>query len=315
MTRFGIQIEPQFGFTYAEVADLAKEAEHVGFTALWVSDHLFFDAQSEYRNCLETWTLITALAPITTRLRLGTLVTCNSYRLPSILAKVAASFDHLSNGRLEFGLGAGWKEMEYQAYGIPFPPISTRLAQLEEAVQIIRLLWTEERASFTGMHYRLENAVCVPKPVQQPLKIWIGGMGEKKLLRLVAEHADGWNVLPGVTLPEVQRKLEVLQRHCDVVGRDFARIEKSLFIEACVVERQEELSRRTADVEKVLGPMGAAALRMARAAGTAGTPERVAETLRRFQELGFDYFIVMFPYKQDREMLQRFAGTVIPHLR
>jgi len=315
MARFGIQIEPQFGFTYAEVAEIAKEAERVGFTALWVSDHIFFDAQSSRRNCIEAWTLITALAPLTTRLRLGTLVTCNSYRQPSFLAKIAASFDHLSNGRLEFGLGAGWKEIEYRAYGIPFPSIGTRLAQLDEAVRLIRLLWTEERASFAGTHYRLENAVCAPKPVQQPLKIWIGGMGEKKLLRLVAEQADGWNMLPGVPLSGVKRKVEVLRRHCDAVGRDFATIEKSLFIVSCVVEHEEELNKRAADLEKALGPGSGSMLQAAKKAGTAGTPDRVAETLRSFQELGFNYFIAMFPYKQDREMLQRFAEMVMPKLR
>jgi F420-dependent oxidoreductase-like protein len=312
MTRFGIQIEPQFGFTYTEVADLAKEAERLGFTALWASDHLFFDAHSARRNCLDTWTLITALAPVTTRLRLGTLVTCNSYRLPSILAKMAASVDHLSNGRLEFGIGAGWKEMEYRAYGVPFPPVGTRLAQLEEAVQLIRLLWMEEKASFAGKYYRLENACFAPKPVQQPLKLWIGGAGEKKLLRIVAQHADGWNMLFGYPLPTVKKKLEVLQRHCDTAKRDFSKIEKSLFIVACVVEHEEELSRRVAEVAKALGSGGL--LQTAQNSGTAGTPERVAETLRGYQALGFDYFIAMFPYKQDREMLQRFAETVVPLL-
>ncbi len=314
MTRFGIQIEPQFGFTYPEVAEIAKEAERVDFTALWASDHIFFDDRSEQRNCLEAWTLLTALAPITTQLRLGTLVTCNSYRLPSFLAKIAASFDHLSNGRLEFGIGAGWKEMEYRAYGIDFPSVGTRLAQLEEAVQLIRLLWTEERASFKGIHYRLENAVCAPKPVQQPLKIWIGGTGEKKLLRMVAEHANGWNMLPGVPLSEVKRKMEVLQRHCDAVGRDFNTIEKSLFMVGCVVEREEELDKRAADWDKAV-PGSTAALRGGRMVGTAGIPDRVAETLRSFQELGFNYFIAMFPYQQEREMLQRFAETVMPQLR
>ena len=137
--RFGIQIEPQFGFTYDEVAQIAKEAERRGFYGLWASDHLFWDSRSEQRNCLEAWTLLTALAPVTTELRLGTLVTCNSYRPPSILAKIASSLDHLSNGRLEFGIGAGWKELEYRAYGIPFPSIGTRLSQLEEAVQVVRL--------------------------------------------------------------------------------------------------------------------------------------------------------------------------------
>jgi F420-dependent oxidoreductase-like protein len=313
MTRFGIQIEPQFGFTYTEVADIAKEAERLGFTGLWASDHLFFDAQSERRNCLDAWTLITALAPITTRLRLGTLVTCNSYRLPSILAKMAANIDHISNGRLEFGIGAGWKEMEYRAYGIPFPSISTRLAQLEEAVQVIKLLWTKERASFSGKHYQLENAFNAPKPVQRPLKMWIGGAGEKKLLRIVAQYADGWNMIFGHPLPTVKKKLEALKRHCDTVGRDFTKIEKSLFIVACIVENEDELKRRETDVAKALGSGGI--LRMAQNSGTVGTPERVAETLRSFQELGFDYFIAMFPYKQDREMLQRFAETVIPRLK
>jgi len=313
MTRFGIQIEPQFGFSYTEVADLAKQAERLGFTALWASDHLFFDAHSERRNCLDTWTLITALAPVTTRLRLGTLVTCNSYRLPSILAKMAASVDHLSGGRLEFGIGAGWKEMEYRAYGIPFPPVGTRLAQLEEAMRLIRLLWTEEKASFAGKHYRLENALCAPKPVQQPLKLWVGGAGEKKLLRIVARHADGWNMLFGHPLPAVKKKLEVLRRHCDAAGRDFGKIEKSLFIVACVVEHEEELNRRAADVAKALGSGGL--LQAAQNAGTAGTAERVAETLRDYRALGFDYFITMFPYKQDGEMLQRFAETVVPLLR
>jgi F420-dependent oxidoreductase-like protein len=237
MTRFGIQIEPQFGFTFGEIADLAKEAERLGFTGMWASDHLFFDSRSEHRNCLDTWTLITALAPLTTRLRLGTLVTCNSYRLPSILAKMAASVDHLSNGRLEFGIGAGWKEMEYNAYGIPFPPVGTRLAQLEEAVQLIRRLWTEEKASFAGKYYRLENAFCAPKPVQRPLKMWLGGAGEKKLLRIVAQYADGWNMLFGYPLPVVKKKLEVLQLHCDTVGRDFSKLEKSLFIVVCVAEQ------------------------------------------------------------------------------
>ncbi len=313
MTRFGIQIEPQFGFTYTEVATIAKEAERMGFTGLWVSDHIFFDAQSEHRNCLEAWTLLTALALITTRLRLGTLVTCNSYRIPSMLAKIAASFDHLSNGRLEFGIGAGWKELEYKAYGIPFPPVGTRLAQLEEAVQLIRLLWTQEQASFSGKYYQLANAMCAPKPVQNPLKLWIGGAGEKKLLRMVAQYADGWNMLFGVPLPQVKGKLEVLKRHCDAVGRDFSTIEKSLFIVACVVDQEEELNTRAADLQKALG--SASILHTARAAGTAGTPEQVAETLRSFQALGFDYFIAMFPYKQDREMLQRFAETVMPKVQ
>ena len=312
MTRFGIQIEPQFGFSYNEVVDLAKEAERIGFDAMWVSDHLFWDAHSEQRNCMDAWTLLTALAPVTTTLRLGTLVSCNSYRLPSVLAKVAASFDHLSNGRLEFGIGAGWKEIEYKAYGIPFPSVGTRLAQLEEATQLIKLLWTQERASFQGEHYQLDNAVCAPKPVQQPLKTWIGGMGEKKLLRMVAQHADGWNAMPGVAVDAMQKKMDVLRRHCDVVGRDYDTIQKSLFILCCLADDDAELRTRGADLEKALGT--ADIIKGGRKIRTAGTPEQVAETLRGFQALGFDYFIAMFPYQQDKDMLQRFVEQVVPQL-
>jgi F420-dependent oxidoreductase-like protein len=313
MTRFGIQIEPQFGFSYDEVASLAKDAERLGFDAMWVSDHLFWNAQSEQRNCMDAWTLLTALAPVTTSLRLGTLVSCNSYRLPSVLAKVAASFDHLSNGRLEFGIGAGWKEMEYKAYGIPFPPIGTRLAQLEEAVQLMKMLWTQQRSSFQGKYYRLDRAVCAPKPVQQPLKTWIGGMGEKKLLRMVARYADGWNAMPVVPVEAMRKKMDVLRRHCDAVGRDYATIEKSLFILCCVVDTESELRTRGAELEKALGTSDV--IRAGRKIRTAGTPEQVAETLRGFQQLGFDYFIAMFPYQQDAEMLQRFSQQVMPLLR
>lgn len=312
MTRFGIQIEPQFGFNFPELMDLAKEAERLNYTAFWASDHLLWDAKSEQRNCLDAWTLITALAPVTTKLRLGTLVTCNSYRLPSILAKMASCVDHISNGRLEFGLGAGWKEMEYKAYGIPFPSVSTRLAQLEEAIQVIKKLWTEERASFQGAHYQLDNAFNAPKPVQKPLPMWIGGAGEKKLLRLVAQHADGWNMIFGYQLPAVKKKIEVLKRHCDEVKRDFTTIDKSLFIVTCLGDGEEELKKREAEATAALGT--GRIFRIARESGMIGTPAQVAETLRSYRELGFDYFIAMFPYKQDKEMMRRFAETVMPHV-
>ena len=309
--RFGIQIEPQFGFSYGEVAQIAKEAERLGFYGLWVSDHLFWDARSEQRNCLEAWTLLTALAPVTTRLRLGTLVTCNSYRPPGILAKIAASLDHLSNGRMEFGIGAGWKELEYRAYGIPFPSIGTRLAQLEEAVQVVRLLWTQDRASFSGRHYQLQEALCAPKPVQQPPRIWIAGGGEKVMLRIVAQYADGWNILLGSSFATVKRKTDILRRHCGALKRDFSTIEKSLFLAVVLAEDEKELKRREAESARALGGRG---LWASRELGTAGTPERLAETLRALQALGFHHFQMVFPYQQEQEMLQRFAELVIPQL-
>jgi F420-dependent oxidoreductase-like protein len=313
MTRFGIQIEPQFGFTFQEIVDLAHQAERLGFTALWASDHLLWNTRSERRNCFDVWALLPALATVTKTLRLGSLVTCNGYRLPPVLAKTAACVDQISGGRLEFGLGGGWKEDEYEAYGIPFPPVATRLAQLEEATRLIKQLWTEEKTSFAGEYYRLKDAVSAPKPVQRPLKMWIGGAGEKKLLRIVAQHADGWNMLFGYPLPAVRQKLDVLKRHCDEVGRDFTKIEKSMFVMACVADSEEELKRRESQTSAELGTD--VLLKMGRTSGTVGTAEQVAETLRGYQDLGFDYFILMFPYRQDREMLQRFAETVVPKLR
>ncbi len=145
MAQIGLQIEPQFGFTYEQVRDLARLCQAVGFNSLWCSDHLFLDAKSEERNCYDAWSLLSALAVDTKDVRLGTLVTCASFRYPAVLAKVAAGVDVLSGGRLEFGIGAGWKELEYKAYGIPFPPPGERVSRLEEAVQIVKAMWTQPR--------------------------------------------------------------------------------------------------------------------------------------------------------------------------
>src|SRR5262249_5631816 len=158
-------------------------------------------------------------------------------RQPSLLAKMASTLDHVSGGRLEFGIGAGWFEQEYLGYGYDFPAIRTRLEQLEEALQIFRLMWTEEKASFAGRHYRLREAWCNPKPMQKPYPpIMIGGGGEKVLLRLVAQYADRWNF--GGSVAEFRTKLAILEQHCLAVGRDFAAIEKSWFGNIIIEETQ-----------------------------------------------------------------------------
>ncbi len=229
MTRFGIQIEPQFGFTYTEVADLAKEAERLGFTALWASDHLFFDAHSERRNCLDTWTLITALAPVTTRLRLGTLVTCNSYRLPSILAKMAASVDHLSNGRLEFGIGAGWKEDEWRGYGYGFPTLRERMAALGDHLEIISRMFAPGRATYSGQYASVKGAVNEPKGLQQPrMPIVVGGNGPNVTFRYAARFADELNLV-FLDPDEVAETLPVIRQRCEEEDRDPASLKVSLY--------------------------------------------------------------------------------------
>src|SRR5205823_11105162 len=158
----------------------------------------------------------------------------NSYRPPALLAKMSATIDVISGGRLDFGIGGGWYEHEYQAYGYPYPPVGERLRQLEEAVQLITAMWTQERASFRGRYYTVDGAVCEPKPLQRPHPpIWIGGGGEQKTLRVVAEHAGGWNAFP-LPIPQLQHKLDALRGHCDAVGRDYDAIRKQLVCTAIV---------------------------------------------------------------------------------
>ena len=160
MVRRAVHIECQFGFTFGDVVQTAQLAEQTGYQALWASDHLFWDADSTHRHCLEPWTLLTALAPLTTTLRLGSHVTCNAFRHPSMLAKTVACLDTISQGRVDCGMVAGWNERECRAYGIPFPAMRTRMAQLGEAVRILKQLWSQDRVTFCGQHYRLDDALC-----------------------------------------------------------------------------------------------------------------------------------------------------------
>ena len=185
-------------------------------------DH-FVGIPFEKDSPFEAWTEISAVAAVTRRVRLGHLVLCVSYRPPTLVAKMAATLDVISGGRLIVGLGAGWHEPEATMYGYDFPPIPTRLAQLGEACELLRRMWTEERVTFAGRHFRANEALCEPKPAQSRLPILIGGGGERVLLRLVARHADIWNNL-GVYHGEIARKRQVLTAHCRAVGRDPADI-------------------------------------------------------------------------------------------
>ena len=314
MTRTAIHIELPYGFSFDEVVRIAQAAESAGYETLWASDHLIGDAQDPQRPCFEVWTLLTALAPLTTCLRLGSLVTCYAFRHPGMLARTVACLDAISNGRIDCAVGAGWNEAECRAYGIPFPDISTRMDQLEESVRILKQLWTRERVNFNGGHYTLENAVCAPKPVQEPLPLWIGGQGERRLLRLVAQEANGWNMVMGRTVAEVQHKFEVLQRHCDDIGRDIATIDKSLFVLTYLYDTESEFKRLRDDLVNKLGPDIAVALERARTLGLGGSAAQVTATLEQYRALGFDYFVALFPYSHEQTLLQRYAEEIWPHL-
>jgi len=293
----GVQIEPQFGFSYSDVVAIAREAETAGFRALWVSDHLFLDPDAVATDCLEAWTLLAALAIDTKTIRIGPMVTSQSYRNPALLAKIAADVDQMSGGRLEFGVGAGWKEVEYKAYGYEFPDAPTRVTQLVETIEICTRLWTEPKATYRGEHYRIENAVCSPKPMQKPLPIWIGGT-KPRVMRIAAKYASWFNFSNPSQSPE-ERVAELnaaLPDACKAVGRDPATLGRSLFIQVLVAPTRRE----TLEIARELGSRaktsGAEWLK-ARPAMIAGTPDEVGTRLRALAKAGIDHANVMFPYK------------------
>jgi F420-dependent oxidoreductase-like protein len=298
--KFGIYIELQLGFDYTITERIALEAEKGGYDSLWCSDHLFMSNESVKQNSMEVWTVLSALASKTSKIRLGPLVACNSYRHPPLLAKIAATLDIISNGRLFFGFGAGWKEIEYKAYGYPFPSIQDRMDQMEEALQIIRLLWTEDKASFKGKHYEIRDAISVPKPIQKPMPpILIGGDGERRTLKAVAKYADYCNLFP---VKEIQHKLHILNEHCESVGRDYDNVGKSLFAKAWpgvyVSESVEDLDALyTQAAELFHKPENE--IRKYHTEGGPGSwigfPEDVQERFQYYIDMGFDYFQVMFP--------------------
>jgi F420-dependent oxidoreductase-like protein len=226
--RFGIQT-PQQHATWPELLALWHEIDSLDYDTAWGFDHFLPIFSDPTGPCLEGWTALAALAMVTRRVRLGLMVTGNTYRHPAVLAKMAATVDIISGGRLILGLGAGWFELEHQEYGVPFHTVIGRLRRLDEALQMIKLLWTQERADFNGKHFRLENASFNPKPVQKPHPpILIGASGEKVALGIVAQHAQMWN---SFGTPEVFRaKIARLEEHCRRIGRDPATIEKSVLV-------------------------------------------------------------------------------------
>jgi F420-dependent oxidoreductase-like protein len=307
--RFGVQT-PQEGTTYQALATHWREAETLGYDSVWLDDHFYAVIRPASEPQMDGWMLLAALAGATERIRIGILVTCNSYRHPGLVAKMAASVDVISNGRYVHGMGAGWFQQEYEAFGYDFPPVGVRLAQLDEALTLQKLLWTEDQATFTGRHYRLDKAVCSPKPVQQPHPpIMIGGGGEKVLLRLVARHADLWNC--SGTPEELAKKLAVLRDHCAAERRPFEAIEKSWFGNVIVDADPARVRQR---VERMAAAWGTSPAEMERRA-LAGTPERVVERLREYEAVGVTKFVGMFGRVDDLRATRLFAERVMPAVR
>ena len=263
---------------WKDVLELARHVECTGWDGIWYADHFMWrNAEDTSGPWSEAWMTLSALAASVPRIRLGPLVSCNTYRHPAVLAKMAATVDEISGGRLVLGLGAGWRENEHIAYGIPYYTMGERLRRLEEACQLITLLFREEQASFDGKYYQLTSAPLAPKPIQQPLPLLIGGGGEKVTLRIAARYADEWNIWGDVAM--LKHKMAVLDRHCADVGRDPKQIQRSAVAFLY-------LSDDTEFLDKMRSRWGG------RRAMIMGNVEEVREIVKAYADAGVDELII-----------------------
>jgi alkanesulfonate monooxygenase SsuD/methylene tetrahydromethanopterin reductase-like flavin-dependent oxidoreductase (luciferase family) len=310
---FGIQIEPQFGFAYDDIVAIGRAGEKAGFTRLWLSDHLFLSADAVRADCLEAWTTLAALARDLKTIRLGPMLTCQSYRNPALLAKMAAGVDHLTHGRLEFGIGAGWKEVEYRAYGYEFPDAAMRVDELVDAIEICTRMWREEKASYAGKRHSITDALCLPKPVQSPLPIWIGG-SKPRIFRIAAKYAHWMNHTAGDLTPEgIRVRQEALDIACRDRKRDPKTLKRSAFLTLIVGATARDVEAVVADAA------GRAKLtpdqwRSARPSVVVGTPQHVIDRLREYVNIGIDHVNAVFPYRREREMVELLGREVVPAL-
>ncbi len=306
--RFGVTL-PQHQASWEEARSIAMLCEAVGFDSLWAVDHLFSIPNPE-DSLLEGWTEITAIAALTDRIQIGHLVLCMNYRHPALLAKMAATLDQISGGRFILGTGCGWHAEEAQAYGIPFPPVRTRLAQLDEGLSLIKSMWQEAPAEYFGEQFQIENAYCLPTPLQKPHPpILVGGGGEKVLLRIVATHAQIWNNL-GIDQPHLARKTGILQGHCDSLGRDFQEIEISQQTTAAIGATEAEAREAKEKILADLPFLGGGEDWI-----IAGTAEQCIERVQKTVDAGARTLLLNFGRNPSPETLQMFAETVIPAFR
>jgi len=306
---------------FQELKEAILEAERLGFNSFWLFDHLFGFPLPGRTPFLECWTTLSALSAFTNRIRLGTLVTNIQYRLPSLIAKMAATLDVISGGRSELGLGAGgtgraaWHQKleyvpEYAAYGTGFPEKpSTRIRRLDEAAEVIKLMWTKEQATFHGAYYRIKGAVCDPKPIQKPHpRIWIAGAGEKLLLRVAAKKANGTNFAWDLSPTDFRRKLSILREHCEIAGTDFTSITKSLSAGVLIANEESQMGTMKKDLMRQYLGVERYVPYALRKSGLVGTPHQCEQKLREFVEAGAEYFILAF---NDLNQMKLFGETVL----
>ncbi len=321
MVQFGVCVA-QDGMQFQELEKMILEAEEIGFDSFWLFDHLSGFPFPERHAFLECWTALSALASSTKKIRIGPLVANIQNRSPSLAAKMAANVDVISGGRLELGLGAGgagrssWHKKlnyipEYAAYGTDFSErIAARIQKLDEGVQIIKLLWSQDHVSFSGKYYAIQNATCSPKPVQKPHpRIWIGGTGEELLLRVAAKHSNATNFAWDLTPEDFRHKIAVLKKQSENIGRDSSEILKSLLTGVLIANRENEFDKLKKRLLNRYDRLNGYLPYALRTSGLAGTPEQCVRRLSEFVEAGVDYFILLF---EDHDQMRLFGNTVLP---
>jgi F420-dependent oxidoreductase-like protein len=299
--------------TFDLVTDRAQFLEDAGFTWFSLMDHLWQipgngRVDEDFFDC---YTTLPAIAAVTDEMELSGLVTCVHYRNPAYLGRALTTLDSISNGRAVLGIGAGWYEDEYDAYGYEYPDPATRIRQMRDAIQLIKAMWTEESpVDYEGEYYEVEDLILEPKPVQDPHPpVLVGGGGEQLTLRATAEHADRWNI-PGTSPEQYEHKLDVLREHCEDLGRDYDEIEKT--VANTVVIRDTTEAAHEAYEELMSGTENGPSPRE-EWRGLVGTPAEVAEGVEAFEDLGAELFMMKAP-KNDRETVERFVDDVVPEL-
>ncbi len=293
---------------WAKSVEIAVLAEDLGLDSLWVYDHFHNVPRPAHEAMFECWTVIAAISQRTSRIRLGQMVGCAPYRNPGLLAKITSTVDVISGGRLDWGIGAGWYEHEFNGYGYEFAAAKDRIGMLRETVEIVKAMWSEPDVEYDGRYYQLKGAQCDPKPLQQPHPpIWIGGGGEQLTLRVVARHADVSNF--GGKPHEWAHKAEVLAQHCKAVGRDYDEIRKTISGEMFIRETEKEIA--DAGTKSMWGEP----LDSWREGNLVGTPDQVAEKIQTYVDLGCTGFVPWCSDYPETESMRLLAEKVAPNFR
>jgi F420-dependent oxidoreductase-like protein len=297
---FGVML-PQIKRSWEETKAAAVEMDRLGYHSVWFNDHLYGIPMPSI-PIFEAWTALSAVGAVTSKVELGTLVSPIGFRNPALLAKMVATLDQISAGRVIVGLGSGWFAQEFAGYGIEFPPVQDRLAQLDEGIQLMRRMWSEPQVTFNGRHFHTDDVYCEPKPVRPP-RILIGGGGEKVLLKLVAKHADIWNNL-AVNLEQLARKAAVLRQHCERQRRDPATLRISQQTMVVIGSDDTDARAKREKAQRIYGGhMGS---------GIAGTPAQCIDQIGALQRQGCSLIMIEFFGRDVREPAALFADQVLP---